>query len=505
MIVNRIIVVGGGSAGFLAAITLKGRLPQVDVSVIRSREIGIIGVGEGSTGILPAHLHGYLGISYQEFFAKAEPVWKLGLRFIWGPRPFFDYSFSRQFNQHFPQLYRPVGFFCDHEGAIENAGLGSALMSQNKAFARRADGQPAMDAQIAYHLENVKFVGFLEEYAQRLGVRIVDDTIVDVRQNDAGIASLKLAAGGEVAADLYVDCSGFASLLLGKTLGEPFVPFKSSLYCDRAVVGGWERQEEPIKPYTTAETMDCGWCWEIEHERRINRGYVYCSDFISDADAEAEFRRKNPKVASTRVVKFRTGRYERAWLKNVVAIGNAGGFVEPLESTSLGAICTESVWLASGLADTDREIRPSVVKLFNRRMARNWDSTRGFLALHYKFNTRLDTPFWAECRQNTDLAQASGIAEHCQQNGPSLQWWVTLLDPEDQFTAEGYLAMLVGQRVPYRILSPPSEAQRATWERMRSAIRATASAGFTVPEALVMVRSPQFQWPSLYPRVLPGV
>jgi tryptophan halogenase len=497
-------VVGGGSAGFLAAITLKARLPHLDVSVVRSKEIGIIGVGEASTGILPAVLHGYLGIDQREFYLKAEPVWKLGIRFLWGSRSYFDYSFATQFSTQFPQLGRPSGYFCDHEGPIEYAGLGSALMSQNMAFARKADGQPFMQPQIAYHLENVTFVSFLEDYAQRLGVRIIEDRIVEVTQDDSGITGLKLLNGPTLTADLYVDCSGFVSLLLGKTLKEPFIPFASSLYCDRAVVGGWWREDEPIQPYTTAETMDCGWCWRIDHEKLINRGYVHCSAFISEADAEAEFRRKNPKVKETRIVKYVSGRYERAWVKNVVAIGNSGGFVEPLESTGLGAICVESLWLSAGLAEMESEVRPTVKKLFNRRVGRNWDAIRGFLAIHYKFNTRLNTPFWIECQQKTDLAGATEIVEYFQENGPSIQWWISLLDADDQFTSEGYLALLVGQRVPYRILTPPSQEQRAIWERIRKSFRDAAARGFTVEEALRTVKSPDFKWPELWAKVLPG-
>ena len=140
--------------------------------------------------------------------------------------------------------------------------------------------------------------------------------------------------------DLYIDSSGFASVLLGKALAEPFISFQSSLFDDRAVVGWWPRGEEPIQPYTTAESMSAGRNWRIDHETRIDRGYVYCSAYISDTDAEAEFRTKNPKVSDTRIVKFKTGRYVRGWVKNVVAIGNASGFVEPLESTALGALCT---------------------------------------------------------------------------------------------------------------------------------------------------------------------
>ncbi len=189
------------------------------------------------------------------------------------------------------------------------------------------------------------------------------------------------------------------SLLLGKTLAEPFQSFSPTLFCDRAVVGGWERDGEIIQPYTVVETMNSGWCWRIDHEHRINRGYVYASSFTSDDEAEREFRAKNPKVGPTRVVHFRTGRYERSWVKNVVAIGNASGFVEPLEATSLGAIGSECALLAETLLDCDFQPNTSQVREFNRAMATNWDNIRRFLAIHYKFNTRLDTPFCAPAAQ----------------------------------------------------------------------------------------------------------
>ncbi len=156
---------------------------------------------------------------------------------------------------------------------------------------------------------------------------------------------LRLESGRRETADLYLDASGFASVLLGKALGEPFVSYDKTLFCDRAVVGGWDRKDPEdmvIKPYTTCETMNCGWCWQIEHENRINRGYVYSSGFISDEEAEKEFRMKNPKVGPTRIVRFVSGRYRNVWVKNVVAVGNAGGFVEPLEATALGAMASNA-------------------------------------------------------------------------------------------------------------------------------------------------------------------
>jgi tryptophan halogenase len=283
-------------------------------------------------------------------------------------------------------------------------------------------------------------------------------------------------------------------VLLSKTLGEPFVSFKSSLFCDRAVVGGWARPEgEEILPYTTAETMDAGWCWQIEHENRVNRGYVYSSAFISDEAADAEFRRKNPRVDATRIVKFVSGRYARGWVKNVVAIGNSNGFVEPLESTSLAAICEECHALAVSLADCGREPGPALAAVYNRHNQRTWDDIRRFLAIHYRFNTRLNTDFWRAARSDTDLAGAEDYVDFYAENGPSVAWKSTLITGRDVFGFEGWLAMMVGQNVPYRRRFRPDDHERQLWRGITDAHRAQAAAGLTVREALDVVRSPQWR------------
>src|SRR5207244_1513825 len=164
-----------------------------------------------------------------------------------------------------------------------------------------------------------------EMHARRIGIAIGEENVVDVLQDEHGITGLKLASGREARADLFVDSSGFRSLLLGRALKEPFIPYRSSLFCDRAIIGGWEREEEKVLPFTVAETMNAGWCWQIDHEHRINRGYVHCSDFMNEEEAMREFLEKNHKVSETKVVKFVSGRYRNLWVKNVVAIGNAAG------------------------------------------------------------------------------------------------------------------------------------------------------------------------------------
>src|SRR5206468_4394605 len=257
-----------------------------------------------------------------------------------------------------------------------------------------------------FHIENKKLVGWLENRCRDHGVGILDAT-VRAEKGGEGIDSLVTETGERITAELFVDASGFRSELLGRALGEPFRDYHDALFCDRAVIGGWPRTNEPILPYTTAETMDAGWCWQIEHEHFINRGYVYSSKFISDNAALEEFLRKNAKVATQpRVVKFRSGRCERSWVGNVVGVGNAVGFVEPLEATALQVICVEVSTLADSLLDSLCEPTPTLIRLYNDYNARAWDDIRDFLAVHYKFNTRVNSTFWQACRNDTALHSA---------------------------------------------------------------------------------------------------
>jgi tryptophan halogenase len=491
--ISKIIVLGGGSAGLLSALALKTKLPTVDVVVIRSKDIGIIGVGEGSTISLTKFLHQYLKVDTAAFYRIARPTFKLGLRFIWGPRPYFNYTFGPGLEMRYEDMPKANGFYCDE--SIEYTDLISAMMSEDRVFEPAPTGIQFHDA-LAYHVENEFFVAYLEQWATQIGVRILDDTVREVRQNEAGIASLELQSGAGESGDLYVDCSGYGSLLLGKTLGEPFVSYKSSLFCDRAVVGGWARSDEIIKPYTSCETMNSGWAWQIEHENRINRGYVYSSDFISDADADAEFRVKNPKVERTRIVKFIAGRYQRNWVKNVVAIGNAAGFVEPLEATALAVIGMQAAMLAETLLAGDRVPTESHKRIYNDHHARTWDAIRGFIAVHYKFNTRIDTPFWRACWETTDLAYAAPIVEYYRENGPIAIWTQTLIDAYDQFKLAGYWTLMIGMKVPYHTDYVPDPQHVNLLNNKRLYFRQRAQNALTVRQALDLIHDPNWQWSS---------
>ncbi|MDX1963564.1 MAG: tryptophan halogenase family protein [Pirellulales bacterium] len=498
---RNVLILGGGSAGFITALTLRKILPQLNVKLLCSSDLGIIGVGEGTTRDVPLHLHGILGLDPGEFYRETNASWKLGIRFLWGQRPYYNYTFRRQFNVTLPKLSRPVSYFIN--GDFEYFSLASALMTENKVFAKQPDGTPQIGQDLAYHLENELFVKWLAKTAQRLGVEMIDDLVVGVSRNEHGIDALQLKSGQTIQADFYVDCSGFRSYLLGEILEEPFESFENALYCDRAIVGGWDRgPDEPIKSYTTAETMNCGWCWQIDHEFRINRGYVYSSKFISDEDAEREFRAKNPKITKTRVIPFKTGCHRRAWVGNVCAIGNSNGFVEPLEATAIGVICQDALQLAFTLSDVHERPSPSKIHQYNERSRRIWQLIRDFLAIHYKYNRRLDTPFWRACHADVQLGKAEELCNYYIENGPQPAYTSTILDPLDQFNLEGYVVHLLGQEVPCQFRYQPTPQDREILQRNREECRQRAQQGYTVEEAFKIIRSPRWQWnPGFYKTV----
>jgi tryptophan halogenase len=494
--IQHLIVLGGGSAGFIAAIALKRKLPELRVRIVRSQDIGVIGVGEGTTQLFPKFFFQQLGLKVASFYEGAEPTWKLGIRFLWGPRPHFHYSFSNPLESRYLPQPRNTGFYCSEEFA--GADLWYALMENDRAIPRNEHGRPEFfrHAHLGFHVENKKLVEFFEGLARKLGIKIQDATVERIERGGRGVEALVLGDGQRLTADLFVDASGFRSELLGRALGVPFKSYADALLCERAVIGAWPRTTEIIRPYTTAETMDHGWCWQIEHEHFINRGYVYSSRFVDDESARAEYLRKNPLAdpEKTRVVKFRAGRYETMWQDNVVGIGNASGFVEPLEASALQVIILQSRTLADCLGESQMDPTPGVKALYNRAVGESWDEVRDFLAAHYKFNTRLDTPFWKTCRQEISLGGAQGVYDFYVENGPIALAKNYVLSPQNPYGVEGYFAILLGQRVPHRGVTRFQDGERAGWQKLRGQWTAAGRNGFTVREALDFVRRADWDW-----------
>ena len=488
---REIVVLGGGTAGLLAALTLRRTLPHLSVTVIHSAELGVIGVGEGTTPLFPRHLLQILGVNAAQLYAEAQPTWKLGIRFLWGPRPQFFYSFGQQFDARWSDLSKSNGFYCGDD--CPPADVPAALMACGKAALRQSSGWPQLHPAYAFHIENARLVEYLTARCHEAGINFREGLVQTVERGAEGVAALHLRSGERIKGDLFVDASGFRSELLGKALAEPYVSFSNSLFCDRAIIGGWARTDEPILPYTTAETMDAGWCWQIEHEHFINRGYVFSSQFCTDDEAAAEFLAKNPKIRSEpRLVKFRSGRYERNWVGNVVAIGNANGFVEPLEATAISVI----IYALQTLVEVLREGEPlaGMVATYNRLVADVWTETRDFLALHYRFNTRVETPFWKMCRAETPLHGVQPVVDFYVENGPSSLARHLLEHADNIFGIEGHLAMLVGQAVPYRARREVNEAEQQIWQRHAADLAQQAAAGLTVQESLACIRHPAWRW-----------
>ena len=490
---SRVAVLGGGRAGLLAALTLRRRLPALAVRVVRSAELGTIGVGEGTTLLFPEHLFEYLGLSPADFFTVAQPTWKLGLRFFWGPRERFFYTFTNQFDARLTELPLGHGFYCDE--SCDDTDAISALAARDRCFPDTGAGFPRIiPGSFGFHIENRKLIAFLEAACRAAGVEITDATIARVETGEAGVTALVAENGERIAADLFVDASGFRAELVGRALGEPWVDFSRALFTDRAVIGGWERTTEPILPYTTAETMDAGWAWQIEHEHFINRGYVHASSEISDEAAREELVRKNPKIGETRVVKFRSGRLARHFVKNVVAVGNSSGFVEPLEATALAQLVLELRRLVDVLVDTRLTPTASMIALYNRGVAEAWDAIRDFLAMHYRYNTRLDTPFWRRCRADTDIGNLAEFLAFFAENGPSGIARRTLPPGAELFDLQGYLALLIGMRVPYRGSGLTSAEERRIWTGFTAQNGAAAERGLTVAQSLAATRHPAWTW-----------
>jgi tryptophan halogenase len=500
----RVGILGGGTAGWLTALALRAQLPAVDVTVIESRTLPIVGVGEASVPSMVPFLHHTLGLDVIEFTREVKPTWKQGIRFEWGLPG--DYVFQAPFDWE----VNGVGML----GSMAETGNVSAFTLQAILMARgvtpviRVGGELQSFLPLlpfAYHLDNQRLVAYLRRTAVARGVRHVDRKIVDAPlaspaapDDDPRIAHLVTEGGGQLAFDLYVDCSGFRSFLLEQKLGVKFLSYASSLYTDSAIAfnaphGG------VLKPYTTARTMENGWCWNIPMVESDHLGYVYSSGHCSDDQALAEARRLWPDMTGERVIRFRSGRHARAWVGNVFAIGNAYGFVEPLESTGLVMI-TRAIGallraLPAGWGGGDPASGGcAVMKRFvDKAIGHGWDQLRWFLATHYKYNRRLDSRFWREVRDGADVSGIKDTLDLFRTCGPlSLLPRAIRIDlPATTdipfYGLSGLDCILLGQKVPYPALPrepsstwrarrrtaldfarramPQADALRAAWER----------------------------------------
>ncbi|UGQ44550.1 tryptophan halogenase family protein [Massilia endophytica] len=438
---KRIVVVGGGAAGWMAATALAKALPASTVELVESEEIGIIGVGEATFPSIRA-FHKILGIDEAEFLRATNGTYKLGIEFRdWsalGERYF--HTFGDLGGLHGAHAlwgqYRRAGD--PSLGALGEQCLPSVMASHGRFYAP----QPDQDQHFgyAYHFDAVLYAAFLRKLALQRGVRRTEGRIVDVvRRADGGVQELKLADGRVMHGDLFIDCSGFASLLLGRTLEEPFVDFSHWLPVDRAWACPCERSGSALAPVTRATALEAGWAWRIPLSNRTGHGHVFASRYMDEERAREQLllQLDGAPLAEPRLLRFTTGHRERSWVHNVVALGLSSGFLEPLESTSIFLVQSGLVRLIELLLAGAQPPETGVAG-FNAGMARQFARVRDFIILHYCLTQRRDSGMW-RAMAAMELPETLAFKIHAWRQAGVLHQY-----SEEGFDATSWLAIHAG-------------------------------------------------------------
>lgn len=402
----RVLIVGGGTAGWMTAAALSRVLPPrtVRIRLIESEEIGTVGVGEATVPHI-RFFNAKLGFDEADFMARTGATFKLGIEFRnWGkPGDAYIHPFGVfgedladvPFHHHWVRAWQ-----AGRARSLQDYSL-SILAARKGRFAHPDEdlASPLSTYSYAYQFDAGLYAAYLKAYASGRGVERIEGRIVDVQRNgETGFVEAVALAGGErIEADLFVDCSGFRGLLIGQALGEGLDDWSRWLPCDRAWAAPC-KAAGPLTPYTRATAHQAGWFWRIPLQHRVGNGHVYNSAHCSDEDALAALvgQMEAPPSMEPKQLRFRAGKRRRQWSRNVVAIGLSSGFLEPLESTSIHLIQLAAGYLVDLFPD--RGFDPMNEIEFNRIMALEYERIRDFLILHYHATQRDDTPFWNECR-----------------------------------------------------------------------------------------------------------
>lgn len=404
--IQTLVIAGGGTAGWMTAAALAHHFAgtPLKIRLVESSDIGTIGVGEATIPTIRSFYQS-LGMDDAGVIRATQGTAKLGICFSGWRQPGHDFihpfaSYGQDFGEiAFPQVLARLAA----EGAphtLENYSLGLQLARAGK-FAFAPNPPPFSGAYFdwALHLDAGLFAAHLRRFAEGLGVERIDARIEEVTTDaETGfVTALRLDGGREVAGDLFVDCTGFQALLIGKNLGTGYESYADWLFCDRALAVQSESRDVGA-PYTLVTAREAGWTWRIPLQHRTGNGYVYSSRHTDDETALKTLTGAIPDklLMEPRPLRFTPGRRADAWVKNVVAIGLSSGFLEPLESTSIALIQTGIEKLKQLFPRTD--FHPSLAAEYNDMSKREFERVRDFLILHYWASQR-DEAFWADCRQ----------------------------------------------------------------------------------------------------------
>lgn len=400
--IRSVVIAGGGTAGWMTAAALARVLgPRLSITLIESSEIGIVGVGEATIPAIRL-FNNLLKVDEDDFLRHTQGTFKLGIEFV-------DWWQNGQAYMHaFGPIGRDLAYIPFHHYWMRDfATAGSLwdysfnwLAAKQGRFARqeRIPDTPLAGLTWAFHFDASLYGVYLSGLAQKMGVRRIDAKIAAVLQKpDGDVQALKLEDGREIAADFFIDCTGFRGLLIEQALRTGYEDWSKWLPCDRA----WavpSTNTGPLRPYTRATAREAGWQWNIPLQHRTGNGHVFCSGHVSD-DRARELLLANLEgqaLAEPRLLRFMTGRRKLLWNRNVVCMGLASGFLEPLESTSIHLIqVTIQRLILLFPHDGDCEERR---REFNRAAIAEYEYIRDFIILHYYANNRVGEPFWDACR-----------------------------------------------------------------------------------------------------------
>jgi tryptophan halogenase len=402
--IRNIVILGGGTAGWIAAAILARTAPEhgCAITVIESSEIGTIGVGEATIPPIIDLLR-MLGINEADFIRHTNSTFKLGIQFAdwrvagenyWHPFGTFGARINGRPFHHFYLQARAAG---QHPRVAEYA-VCAALGEAGKFQLPPADGRGVSGVRYALHFDAGLVARYLRAYATRLGVACLDRRVTATAlRADGYIEALLCTDGTRVAADLFIDCSGFRGVLIEEALHTGYIDWRDMLPCDRAVAMQ-TKSEFPPPPFTVARARAAGWHWRIPLQNRAGNGYVYSSAHLGDDQALDDLTRSVGESVLTepRRLSFVTGRRMQFWNRNCVAIGLAAGFLEPLESTSIQLVINAVLNLLDHFPDRSFDAR--LIDSYNSELIAEFESVRDFIVLHYCTTTRTDSPFWEYCR-----------------------------------------------------------------------------------------------------------
>jgi tryptophan halogenase len=401
---ERIAIVGGGTAGWLAASILARALPGTgcSITVIESAEVGTIGVGEATIPPIIDLLR-FLSINEADFVKHTGATYKLGIKFTdwagaghayWHPFGTFGAAINRRPFFHAWQKARTDGMPLDFSDYSLGARLGEA--GKFRFPDARVSG-PVAGLRYALHFDAALVATYLRNYAERLGVQRLERHVAGAtRRSDGALDELVCSDGSRLSADFYIDCSGFRGVLIEQVLKTGYVDWSRFLPCDRAVAVPCEL-EGARPPYTEAFARPAGWRWRIPLQHRVGNGYVYSSRHLEDAQAWADLQAAigGKALAEPRLLRFVTGRRRLFWNRNCLALGLASGFLEPLESTSIHLVMSGLYKLLEHFPDCG--FAQSNIDSYNAELVREMEGIRDFIVLHYCLTGRDDTPFWRDC------------------------------------------------------------------------------------------------------------